>query len=150
MELYIKQTCLLKLSQYVPQLLILRNWQTWNTLQVSGIITASLLQWYSDTASKPSVIFLMPATDAAMFIIVHDMDRLTGNAVGGQGSVPPPKLSTVAILGSDEDFCGKLHIICKVVTDAKAASFCWMWAASTSDEEATEDTWPVTTVNKCT
>ena len=83
-----------------------------------------ILNGLGDIAGKPSAVFLMPATDAAVLIMVDGVDRLTGNAVGGRGCVPPPKFSTVAILGSGEDFCGKLPTIGEVVTDAKAAGFC--------------------------
>lgn len=56
------------------------------------------------------------------------------------------KFSTVAILGSGEDFCGKLPTVGEVVTDARPAGFCCMCAARIGEEAATDDTCPVPAV----
>ena len=79
-----------------------------------------ILNGLGDIAGKPSAVFLMPAIDAAVLIMVVGVDRLSG----GRGCVPPPKFRTVAILGSGEDFCGKLPTIGEVVADARAPGFC--------------------------
>ena len=56
------------------------------------------------------------------------------------------KFNTVAILGSGEDFCGKLPTMGEVVTDARPAGFCCMCAARIGEEAATDDTCPVPAV----
>lgn len=38
-----------------------------------------------DIAGKPSVVFLIPAAEAAVLIMVDGVDRLTGNAAEGRG-----------------------------------------------------------------
>ena len=44
-----------------------------------------ILNGLGDIAGNPSAVFLIPAGDAAVVIIVDGVDRLTGKAADGRG-----------------------------------------------------------------